>query len=183
MDEHEKECARCQAVRRAAWALSSKRLGKHERRQLLGAGAPDKKPKPIYPPGPSQAEQTATRRAIANLVAHGLIRLAPEQLRLVAGEDDEALAHLERKYAVLRQAWRTELGEEIVRRYRKQLRGGERIRWMYRLDSATEAALSRCPDRNEAQSRAVRAAKQPTGSIRLPSPSQRERAKGSGEGS
>jgi hypothetical protein len=161
MDEHEKNCDRCQAVQRAAWSIRTKRLGKHERRLLLNAAPPDKKPKPVYPPGPSQAEQTATRRAIANLVAHGLIELAPEQLRLQAGDDDEALARLGRKYAVLRMAWRTPLGDAIVHHYRKQLRGSERIRWMYHLDAATEMALDGCPVRSEAQSLATRIAKKP----------------------
>lgn len=161
MDEHTKSCERCRAVQRAAWALRAKRLGKHERRLLLNAAPPSKKPKPILPPGPSQGEQTATRRAIANLIAHGLIELAPEQLRLEAGDDDEALAQLGRKYAVLRLAWRTPLGEAIVHHYRKQLRSSERIRWMFHLDSATEMALDGCPDRSQAQSRTTRIAKKP----------------------
>lgn len=183
MDDHERQCPRCQAVRRAAWALRAKRLGKHERRQLLSAAMPGRKPKPIYPSGPSQSEQTATRRAVANLVLHGLIRLAPEQLRLIPGEDDEVLGKLDRTYAVLRQAWRTDLGEEIVRRYRKQLRSGERIRWMYHLDAATEAALSRCPDRNEAQARAAASPKQPNGLIRLRGSNWQTQDSGGGSGS
>jgi hypothetical protein len=138
VDAHEKNCESCQGVLRAASALRFKRLGRHERRQLLDAAEPGGPPHPIRPPGPSQAEQTATRRAVANLVAHGLIRLAPEEVLSELGR---------RRYAVLRQAWRSDLGEEIVRRYRAELEAGERIRWIYHLEPATAAALGRCPDR------------------------------------
>jgi hypothetical protein len=148
VDAHEKNCESCQGVLRAASALRFKRLGRHERRQLLDAAEPGGPPHPIRPPGPSQAEQTATRRAVANLVAHGLIRLAPEQLRFEGAGDEEVLSELgRRRYAVLRQAWRSDLGEEIVRRYRAELEAGERIRWIYHLEAATAAALGRCPDR------------------------------------
>ena len=133
----------------AAGQLRFKRLGKHERLQLLIAARPGDPPNPIYPPGPSQSVQTATRRAIASLVEHGLLRIAPEQLRLLPGEDDEMLARLDRRYAVVREASRTWLGEELVNHYRDELEGGERIRWPDHLDAATEAALARCPERGK----------------------------------
>jgi hypothetical protein len=149
MDEHLRNCSGCRGARNAAWKLRStqKRLGKHERRLLLEASAPGNPPNPIYPPGPSQSEQTATRRAVANLVSHGLMRIAPEQLRLLPGSDDEILRLLGRKYAVVRIASRTWLGEEVVRLYRRELQSGDRIRWIDHLDEATEAALARCPER------------------------------------
>lgn len=149
MDAHERNCEFCQGVRRAADGLRFKRLGCHERRQLLDAAAPGEAPSRIHPPGSSPAEQTATRRAVANLTGAGMLRLSPERIRLLPGRDDHDLARLGRKYAVVRQAWRTELGDEIVRRYRAELEGGRRIRWLVNLDAATEAALARCPDRAE----------------------------------
>lgn len=149
MDAHERECEFCRGVRRAADGLRFKRLGSHERRQLLEAAAPGEAPNRIHPPGPSPAEQTATRRAVANLVGIGLLRLSSERIRLLPGRDDHELARLGRKYAVVRQAWRTELGDEIVRRYRAELNGGRRIRWLLHLETATEAALAQCPNRPE----------------------------------
>jgi hypothetical protein len=147
MDEHERACELCRGTLRASASLRFKRLGNQERRQLLSAASPADEPSRIYPPGTSPSEQTATRRAVANLVAFGLIRLAPERVRLVPGHDDAELTRLGRKYAVVRQAWRTVLGDEIVQRYRRELEGGQRIRWMYHLDAATEAALDSCPRR------------------------------------
>lgn len=147
MDAHDRECEFCRGIRRASDALRFKRLGAHERRQLLAAGVPGGEPNRVHPPGCSQAEQTATRRAVANLVGAGLLRLSPERIRLLPGRDDQDLSRLGRKYAVVRQAWRTELGEEIVRLYRPELGSGRRIRWLVHLDTATEAALARCPDR------------------------------------
>jgi len=147
MDAHEHDCEYCRGIRRASDALRFKRLGVHERRQLLAAGAPGDEPNRIHPPGSSQAEQTATRRAVANLVGAGLLRLSPEQLRLLPGRDDRELARLRRKYSVVRQAWRTELGEEIARLYRPELESGRRIRWLVHLNAATAAALARCPYR------------------------------------
>jgi hypothetical protein len=147
MDAHQRDCEYCQRVRRASDTLRFKRLGAHERRQLLAAGAPGDEPNRIHPPGSSQAEQTATRRAVANLVGAGLLRLSPERLRLLPGRDDRELARLRRKYSVVRQAWRTELGEEIARLYRPELESGRRIRWLVHLNAATAAALARCPYR------------------------------------
>jgi hypothetical protein len=143
----ERLCEYCQGVRRASDTLRFKRLGIHERRQLLAAGAPGDEPNRIHPPGPSQAEQTATRRAVANLVGAGLLRLSPERLRLLPGRDDRELARLHRKYSVVRQAWRTELGEEIARLYRPELESGRRIRWLVHLNTAAATALARCPYR------------------------------------
>ncbi|MBN9622669.1 MAG: hypothetical protein J0H06_06910 [Actinobacteria bacterium] len=147
MDEHERGCEHCRGVRKDSDALRFKRLGLHERRQLLDAAAPEDKPNRIHPPGPSPAEQTATRRAVANLVGAGLMRLSPERLRLLPGHDDRELTRLGRKYSVVRQGWRTELGEAIVHFYRAELEAGRRIRWLTHLEAATETALARCPDR------------------------------------
>lgn len=147
MDDHDRGCDFCRGVHKDSDALRFKRLGFHERRQLLDAAAPDAEPNRIHPPGPSPAEQTATRRAVANLVGAGLLRLSVERLRLVPGRDDRELTRLGRKYSVVRQAWRTELGEEIVRFYRAELEADKRIRWLVHLEAATEAALNRCPNR------------------------------------
>jgi hypothetical protein len=147
MDEHERRCVYCRGIRKDSDGLRFKRLGLHERRHLLDAAAPGGEPSRIHPPGPSPTEQTATRRAVANLVGTGLLRLSPDRLRLLPGHDDRELSRLGRKYSVVRQAWRTELGEEIVRFYRAELETGRRIRWLVHLDAATEVALSRCSDR------------------------------------
>jgi hypothetical protein len=147
VNEHERGCEYCRGVRKDADALRFKRLGLHERRQLLDAGAPSEEPTLIHPPGPSPSDQTATRRAVANLVGTGLLRLSQERLRLIPGRDDHELKRLGRKYSVVRQAWRTELGEEIVRFYRAELEAGMRIRWLVHLEAATKAALALCPDR------------------------------------
>jgi hypothetical protein len=76
-----------------------------------------------------------------------LLRVAPEQLRLLPGTDDEILKTLERKYAVVRVASRTPLAEQIVRLYRPELRGQRRIRWLDHLDEALEAVFEGCPER------------------------------------
>lgn len=132
---------------RAASGLRYKRLGKHERRQLLRSAAPGGPSQPVIPPGPSQAAQTATRRAIASLVAAGLLRLAPAPVRITEAENKKLLATLRRKYAVMRYARRTALGEEVVQAYRAELKTGGRIRWPARLDQVTQATLRWCPDR------------------------------------
>lgn len=149
VDSHSRTCTFCQEVLQAAYRLRFKRLGKHERRQLLQAAQPHEKPKPILLPGASQALQTATRRAISNLARAGLIRVAPHTLRINPGEDPAILKALERKYAVLRLASRTHLGQQIVIHYQDELENGKRIRWSLHLDASTEAALHECPYRHQ----------------------------------
>lgn len=100
-DAHVKGCRRCTAILKASQRLSYKRLGRHERRQLLSAAAPKEAPTPIHPPDPSAAAQTATMRAVASLEAFGLTRVKPERVRMMAGEDDALLERLGRKYAVV----------------------------------------------------------------------------------
>lgn len=146
VDDHASSCSWCQATLRASSALRFKKLGKHERRQLLAAGAPDSDPTPIVPPGPSHDDRTATRRAIATLRTADLIELAPKTARVTPDTHRDLLRRMKRKYAVLRFARRTALGEEIVARYRHELeRPGARIRWHLRLEDARDAALLRCP--------------------------------------
>ena len=148
VDDHASSCTRCQATLHAASALRSKKLGKHERRQLLAAAAPESEPTPIVPPGPSHDDRTATRRAVATLRKAGLIELAPDAARVTPETHPDLLRRMQRKYTVLRFAWRTPLGEEIVARYRHELeRPGTRIRWQLRLGGARDAALLRCPER------------------------------------
>jgi hypothetical protein len=150
VDSHARSCPRCQAALSAASRLRSKKLGKHERRHLLQAAPPGDPPAPILPPEPSQTVQTATRRAVANLCDHGLIVLEPGTVR-VYPHDAEAsalLGVLQRKYAVLRRASRTPLGEQVVRHYRQELEAGERIRWEAgKLGDVVEDTLGLCPDR------------------------------------
>jgi hypothetical protein len=148
MDSHTKTCSYCQDALQAASRLRFKRLGKHERGQLLRAAPPGKPPNPILPPGVSQALQTATRRAIANLARNGLIRISPQTTRLDSQMDEAILKALRRKYAVLRMAWRTELGQEIVVRYSREFERGERIRWTTHLDDCVNAVLDSCPFRS-----------------------------------
>jgi hypothetical protein len=62
-------------------------------------------------------------------------------------DDAVALARLGRKYAVLRRAVRTELGEQVVQILEEELRTGARIRWALALDEIVGAALARCPNR------------------------------------
>jgi hypothetical protein len=161
VDAHAKGCDRCAAILKASQRLSYKRLGHQERRQLLSAAAPEEAPRPIHPPDPSPAAQTATRRAVANLDAFGLIRVASERLRVVAGEDDALLEKLGRKYAVMRLSRRTELGQEIVGRYRAELESGRPIRWFMHLNAATEAALLGCPKRKARGKKSVRLTRVP----------------------
>jgi hypothetical protein len=152
MDGHARNCKRCRATLVAAGSLRHKRLGHHERRQLLAASSPQEEPVPIYPPGRSAAAQTATRRAVARLVEHGLVVVDPRQLRLLPGEGDATLKRLGRKYAVLRVFSRTLFGEEIVRHYPELAQPGVAVRWTEHLDAAMEAALARCPGRAETRS-------------------------------
>lgn len=63
-------------------------------------------------------------------------------------ENAQTLRALSRQYAVLRLAQRTQLGQEVVNCYGKELREGKRIRWLLQLNDALEAALAACPFRN-----------------------------------
>jgi hypothetical protein len=151
VDSHTRTCEWCKATTRAASGLRSKKLGKHERRLLVQAAPPGGPASPIVPPGPSHTDQTATRRAVATLRKAGLIIVAPGTARITA-DDPEAAAYLrqiDRKYAVLRFAWRTPFGEEIFKRYRSELESGARLRWQIgdRVNGAKATALAACPDR------------------------------------
>jgi hypothetical protein len=148
MDSHASSCEWCRGTIQAADRLRSKRLGKHERHQLLHAASPEEDPRPILPLGTSHSAQTATRRAVAQLVNYGLIQVSSDQLRLVREEDAETLRMLDRQYAVLRLCRRTQLGQEVVNCYHEELREGKRIRWLLQLNDALEAALGACPSRS-----------------------------------
>jgi len=103
------------------------------------------------PPGSSQAEQTATRRAIASLRKAHLIDLAEETRRVSAAADPKLLRRLKRKYTVLRYMSRTELGEAVAKVYAPEpARPGARIRWEAgRLHRVRERALEKCPLRHK----------------------------------
>lgn len=150
MDDHASSCAWCKATLSAVSDLRSTRLGKHERRQLLAASAPGSEPSPIVPPGSSQADQTATRRAIASLREAKLIALSDKTRRISADSDPQLLRRLRRKYAVLRFMCRTELGEAVVTVYHAELTTpGARIRWLaQRLDLVRDQVLAKCPYRH-----------------------------------
>jgi hypothetical protein len=60
-------------------------------------------------------------------------------------ENAEILSALNRQYAVLRFAQRTQLGQEVVNYYGEELREGKRIRWLLQLNDALDAALLACP--------------------------------------
>jgi hypothetical protein len=150
VDDHASSCAWCKATLSAASDLRFKKLGKHERHQLLAAASPTAAASPIVALGSSQADQTATRRAIKSLRDAGLIRLSDETRRVTADSDAKLLRRLHRKYAVLRFMWRTELGEAVATEYRPELdRPGSRIRWQTgRLDAVRDRALEACPLRH-----------------------------------
>lgn len=147
MDDHASSCEWCRGTIEAADRLRFKRLGKHERHQLLCASGPQEDPRPILPLGTSQSAQTATRRAVAQLVEHRLIQVSTDQMRLMGEEHAEILRTLNRQYAVLRLAQRTQLGQEVVNCYGEELRQGKRIRWLLQLNDALDAALLACPSR------------------------------------
>jgi hypothetical protein len=81
------------------------------------------------------------------LIKHGLIRVSSTQLRLEGEDDIETLQVLGRKYAVLRLARRTDLGQAVVDLYGDELRKGKRIRWLLQLNDALEVTLFACPHR------------------------------------
>jgi hypothetical protein len=150
-DEHGEACAWCQKAARAAWELRAKRLGAHERRVLLRAAPIGRLAEPILPPGPSHSSQTATRRAVASLQTVGLIVVPNETRRLYRTHEDlvEVLELLNRDYAVLRYAFRTDLGEAVVQVFGDELENSGRIRWVLRLADLTGAVQARCPHRSE----------------------------------
>jgi hypothetical protein len=114
---------------------------------LLRASAAGDQPSPVFPPGPSQDDRTATRRAVSKLRERRLIVVPDETMRLTRPANEKQLAALKRKYAVLRLAVRTELGEEVVRELRSELRTpGTRIRWLPRLEKIEAATIARCPN-------------------------------------
>jgi hypothetical protein len=102
------------------------------------------------PPGPSQADQTATRRAIASLADRALIDVESGTVRIYPGdaESSDLLSALERKYLVLRRAKRTPLGEQVATHYRDELESGGRIRWTAgKLDLVIADTMAGCPRR------------------------------------
>ena len=148
MDTHADECRWCRGAAVAASRLRFQRLGKHERRVLLQAPPPSASPHWIVPPGPSQAAQTATRRAVARLVELKLILVPPQTMRLNPGDGPDTerlLSALRRKYMVVRCAIRTTLGQHVVEFYAPELEDGGRIRWIDHLDELTEATQGNCP--------------------------------------
>ena len=148
-DEHSESCGWCQAHDRAAIGLLGKRLGKHERRVLLDATPPRELPSPILPDGPLQPSQTATRRAVAALREAKLIWVPEEKERVDRTHANlaELLTVLNRQYAVVRFASRTDLGEAVVQVFAAELASGGRLRWGIKLDELAAATLARCPHR------------------------------------
>jgi hypothetical protein len=126
--------------------LRGKRLGKSERRTLLRAAAAGDVPVVIVPVGPSQAAQTAERRAVSTLRQYGLITVPDYTIRLTPGNDPSGmLSWMERQYVVARFAERTNLGEAVVQCLGAELEAGKRVRWALALDGISKAVASRCP--------------------------------------
>jgi len=150
MDQHVAGCHWCQATLRAASGLRFRKLGKHERRLLLAAAYHDAEPVPILPPGPSHDDRTSTGRAKRKLVNAGLIVVAPHKVRVTMADNPKLLRGLGKKYAVLELMSRTALGDEIVKRYKRELETpSARLRWLAEpLESARDSALANCPHRD-----------------------------------
>lgn len=81
---------------------------------------------PILPRTPSPAAQTAMRRAIASLLAKGLVAVTiPERVT----DPAFVTAMGRRGHMRIRSMRRTSLGEQVVEQHGDALRTGRRIRW------------------------------------------------------
>jgi hypothetical protein len=86
---------------------------------------------------------------VASLRACQLIRVEEATLRIDGTHTDlaELLTDLHRKYALLRFARRTELGDVVVSHFRQELENRGSIRWAPKLEEITADTLARCPYR------------------------------------
>jgi hypothetical protein len=132
-------CTSCgRALDAGVAGLRGVRLGRTERRVLLQAAANgDDEATVIAPPEHSRAVREATLRAARKLRVRGLLRIAYESAQ--AARMRSSGPH------PLRAAMRSPLGEEIVKRFRKELESGQRIRWDERLIAAGRAARRDLP--------------------------------------
>jgi hypothetical protein len=120
----------CEHCRRAeADATKLPRLGKHERRVLLAAPAPDTpRGAHVAPPDNSPATAEAHRRAIRRLTACGLLDNCGTEGLVV--ERRERRTGLRRRWEVGRRTVRlSPLGQAVVSLLRPVLEAGGRIRW------------------------------------------------------
>ena len=105
-------CDRCRCAERDADRLTGQKLGRHQRRALLDAPAPDEQPRTL-PPSPTRSLQVAHARALRGLEDLGLIKRSSQPF--------------ERTKACRR----TPLGQAVVEEHRQALADGSRIRWSY----------------------------------------------------
>ena len=112
-------CEKCRGLEADVQRLSDLRLGKQERRILLGAPGPDQPSRPIEPADTHRAAEEAHRRALRKLSRAGLVRMMPGQ-----GFSDPS-GRRRRRRAVQR----TWLGQIIVEQLGDDLKAGKAIRW------------------------------------------------------
>jgi len=82
-------------------------------------------------------------------VAAGLIVVLKQTMRVTVNDNPQLLHKLDKKYAVFQFMRRTAIGDEIVKRYKRELETpGARLRWLAGpVESTRDAALARCPHR------------------------------------
>ena len=163
-------CRQCLATSRGAATLAGTHLRAPSRRLLLEAAAPGGRPSVILPHAPGVAAQHSTQRAVAMLVRRGLVAVvggfavtgasrveaAAVGLRLagLARGDDERVVYAQvapvpgravyKTKAAFRLYRRTLFGDELVKRYHRELESGARLRWDNRVQEAAAVALDRC---------------------------------------
>ena len=129
--QHYLPCASCRGAEAAAQALHGVRLGRAERRVLLGAATTtESKGALVAPTGLPRAERETALRAARKLYARQLIQISRTPL---------PLGDAGRNY-LLRVAWRSPLGDAIVKQFGPELETGRRIRWDARLAAALRDA-------------------------------------------
>jgi hypothetical protein len=120
-------CSRCRGAERHADLLTGQKLGRHQRRALIAARAPQERAEPLPSPGPTRSARVAFSRSLLGLKSAGLLELSWCRQRDESG-----------RIRRLRAARRTPLGQAVVEEYGEALADGSRIRW------STSRLLSRC---------------------------------------
>jgi hypothetical protein len=156
--KHGLPCGSCYIGEQNARNLQGLRLGKHERRILLGAPAGSKvgykagegnemlQPKIMYPDGPSRSDEEANRRALKKLEHVGLIELSRSYADRERWDDEGQdqwpkwfkVKRARSRYWMMGRRYRsaalTPLGELVVERCRDELENGKPIRWAKLID-------------------------------------------------
>lgn len=149
-------CDQCEIAARQARSLAGVRLGRLERRILLGLS--DELFTNVWPEGPSRAEDEAMRRALRKLDRVGL---ADKSRHYILGKGnntpqwwiDEFEAQRRRQWAEPRRwharmsARLTPLGALVVSRFAAELQDGKPIRWGPHLDELARAVHKDFPER------------------------------------